>query len=77
VELQGGKTLVAQVDGGNGHSGKRSSDLHFGLGSVPKDVQFSIHLRWRDPAGQVRSETLKLAPGWHTVQLGWTTAKAG
>ncbi len=32
--LPDGKKLVAQVDGGNGHSGKRSPDLQFGLGTV-------------------------------------------
>ena len=34
VSLPDGRLLVTQVDGGNGHSGKRSPDVHFGLGSV-------------------------------------------
>ena len=29
-----GRRLVGQVDGGNGHSGKRAPDLHFGLGTL-------------------------------------------
>lgn len=29
-----GSIQVSQVDGGNGHSGVRSSDLHFGLGEL-------------------------------------------
>ncbi|HSL84187.1 MAG TPA: CRTAC1 family protein, partial [Thermoanaerobaculia bacterium] len=32
VRLPGGGSRVAQVDGGNGHSGVRSPELHFGLG---------------------------------------------
>ena len=34
VFLPDGRRMSAQVDGGNGHSGKRSQDIHFGLGSV-------------------------------------------
>ncbi len=36
VFLPDGRRMTAQVDGGNGHSGKRSQDLHFGLGNVPR-----------------------------------------
>ncbi len=75
VHLEDGRRLVAQVDGGNGHSGKRSPDLHFGLGSGPAGVPVRVDLRWRDPAGRVREETLRLPPGWHTVRLGWTAAE--
>src|SRR5947207_13689009 len=32
LHLPNGKLLAGQVDGGNGHSGKRSRELHFGLG---------------------------------------------
>ena len=31
-------SLRAQVDGGNGHSGKRSFDLHFGLGDAGRGI---------------------------------------
>ncbi|MFM7787540.1 MAG: ASPIC/UnbV domain-containing protein, partial [Microcystis panniformis] len=34
VSLPDGSQLVAQVDGGNGHSGVRSPVLHFGLGKI-------------------------------------------
>ncbi|MDG3008357.1 CRTAC1 family protein [Paludisphaera sp. Pla2] len=75
VALPSGRRLVAQCDGGNGHSGKRSPDLHFGLGPVTPGTLLSITLRWRDPNGQVRREELSLPPGWHTVQLGWSELK--
>jgi hypothetical protein len=71
VSLQpGGRKLVAQVDGGNGHSGKRSADVHFGLGDHPPDRELAVELRWRAPGGAARRETLRLLPGWHTVVLG-------
>ena len=70
VYLPDGRRLVAQVDGGNGHSGKRSTDLHFGLGQLSPDSTLRVELRWRDSDGQVHQETLHLLPGWYTVLLG-------
>jgi enediyne biosynthesis protein E4 len=63
-----GPVLTRQVDGGNGHSGKRSPDLHFGLGANTGPVR--VDIRWRDANGHPRHETHQLAPGWHTVVLG-------
>ena len=71
-----GRRLVAQVDGGNGHSGKRSPDLHFGLGPVPDDARLPVELRWRDPEGRTHQERMTFSPGWHTVQLGWPATQA-
>lgn len=70
VTLPDGRRLTAQVDGGNGHSGKRSPQLHFGLGDLPADQSMSVEIRWRDAAGEVRTRSLMLRPGWHTVVLG-------
>lgn len=64
------RRLVAQVDGGNGHSGKRSPDLHFGLGPLRPHQELGVELRWRDGAGIARRQRLTMAPGWHTVVLG-------
>ena len=64
------RQLVAQVDGGSGHSGRRSPDIHFGLGSAPKDGPVEVELRWRDAAGKPQFTILNLAPGWHTILLG-------
>ena len=61
---------MAQVDGGNGHSGKRAPELHFGLGDVPATEAIAVELRWRDTAGAVRHAHLTLTPGWHTILLG-------
>jgi enediyne biosynthesis protein E4 len=68
VQLADGRVLVSQVDGGNGHSGKRSPELHFGLGDQRGPVQAAV--RWRDTQGRLHNETLDLSAGWHTVLLG-------
>ena len=70
VHLPDGRRLVAQVDGGNGHSGARSPELHFGLGHIPRDTVLQVDLHWRDQVGQVHQQKLRLTAGWHTVLLG-------
>ena len=69
VQLADGRILVAEVDGGNGHSGRRSHDLHFGLGHFPKKQRVRVTLRWRDSSGKVHQQGVKLTPGWHTITL--------
>jgi hypothetical protein len=73
VTRRDGKVLTRQVDGGNGHSGKRSPELHFGLGDSQGLVK--VEIRWRDQRGQVHQELFPLSPGRYTVLLG--SAKAG
>jgi hypothetical protein len=68
VFLPDGKKMTGQVDGGNGHSGKRSQDIHFGLGSVAAGTPLRVEIRWRDAAG-VHERVEQLAAGWHTVRL--------
>jgi hypothetical protein len=74
VKTSNGHTLARQVDGGNGHTGKRSPDLHFGLGRETGHVQ--VHIRWRDNHGNLNQEEHQLAPGWHTLLLGSRSAAA-
>ena len=71
MRLPGGRKLIAQADGGSGHSGKRSPDIHFGLGNWPPNQKIDVLLKWRDPSGRVQSEIRHFAPGWHTVTLAW------
>jgi hypothetical protein len=69
VTLPDGRTRIARVDGGSGHSGKRSSEVHIGLGAdVTGPVQ--VRLRWRDRGGQLREQQIQLTPGWHELRLG-------
>jgi hypothetical protein len=57
-----------EVDGGNGHSGRRSGDLHFGLGPSTGPVHAVI--RWRSADGTPRMRSVDLTRGWYTVILG-------
>ena len=62
---------MQQVDGGNGHSGKRSPDLQFGLGNRAGTEPVTVELRWRDARGTLQRETIQLSPGaWYTILLG-------
>ena len=71
VFLAGRAPLVQQVDGGNGHSGKRSPDLQFGLGHLAGNELVTVELRWRDARGGLQRETIQLLPGgWYTIVLG-------
>jgi enediyne biosynthesis protein E4 len=69
VQTPDGRRFLGRVDGGSGHSGKRSHEVHIGLGrNVTGPVQ--VHLQWRDRTGVVRSQDLQLTAGWHSLQLG-------
>lgn len=70
VHLPDGRTAVSFVDGGNGHSGKRSTDVHFGLGGIDAAQLLSVDVAWRDGVGKPHTRTFVLRPGWHTVVLG-------
>ncbi|MEO6702328.1 MAG: CRTAC1 family protein [Jatrophihabitantaceae bacterium] len=58
---------VSQLDGGSGHGGYRSFEVHFGLGSYMGEA--SVHLQWRDVNGQLHEQTTKLMPGVHSLVL--------
>lgn len=68
VRTPDGRLLRGRVDGGSGHSGRRSFEVHIGLGEVTGPVQ--VDLAWRDRTGAPRSQTLTLAPGRHALTLG-------
>jgi len=68
-----GRSQISQLDGGSGHSGKRSFEVHFGLGGYNGPV--SVHLQWLDAHGQVHTQDMTLAPGDHTLCLMDSMAK--
>ncbi len=68
VTTPDGRTLISRVDGGSGHSGKRTTDVHIGLGDVSDTVD--VRLTWRDRDGTVREQELELSPGRHALRLG-------
>ncbi|WP_103532208.1 CRTAC1 family protein [Streptomyces sp. SM11] len=69
VTLSDGSTRLGRVDGGSGHSGRRSQDVHIGLGQEAEGP-LQTRLTWRDRTGQVRNKDLQLAPGHHSLELG-------
>jgi len=69
LHLPDGRLVVQQVDVSNGHSGKRSPELHFGLGQLPSSATLTVDLAWRDVNGMTHRETLHLSPGLHTILL--------
>jgi hypothetical protein len=76
VHLPDGRRLVAQVDGGTGHSGKRAPELHFGLGRLAASTPLAVEAAWRDETGTVRRQTIRLTPGRHSVLLGGSRTPA-
>jgi hypothetical protein len=77
AEVAGGRRLIRQVDGGNGHSGQRSPQVLFGLGQGSRagtGRAIPVRITWRDAQGALHHDALSLAPGWHTVVLA---AKGG
>lgn len=68
VWLPDGRRMTAQSDGGSGHSGKRSPDIHFGLGKISHQSLLRVQIRWRDELG-VHQRQYALTPAWHTVDL--------
>src|SRR5690606_26214231 len=76
VHLPDGRVRVAHVDGGSGHSGKSSPEIHMGLGALAPDAELAVTVAWRTTAGKVASTALRVTPGWHTVVLGAPSADA-
>lgn len=64
-----GRRLFGHVDGGSGHSGRRSPEIHFGLGKSDTAKPLEVSLQWRDRDGKVQSANTRIAPGWHTIKL--------
>ena len=69
VTTQDGKKFIDRVDGGSGHSGKRSHEVHIGLG---KDVEgpVTVCVKWRDRNGDEHMKEFETSTGWHDYTLG-------
>ncbi len=67
VTTPDGRKQISQLDGGSGHGGKRSFEVHFGLGATSGPV--TVDLRWRDLNGQLHSTSQQLTAGTHTLVL--------
>lgn len=73
LRLPIGRTLISRIDGGGGHSGRRSPEIHFGLGQITSPI--AVEIEWRDIKGRPNRDTMELAPGWHTIELGKTSSE--
>jgi hypothetical protein len=60
-------TQISELDGGSGHGGFRSFDVHFGLGSYTGPA--TVRIQWRDVNGHPHQQTQQLLPGVHTLML--------
>jgi hypothetical protein len=65
-----GNKSIAYVDGGSGHSGQKSPQVHFGLGKSSHGKDLKVQLNWRDTKGKVHQKDMLFRPGAHTVYLG-------
>jgi hypothetical protein len=74
VTTADGRQQIAQLDGGSGHGGYRSFDVHFGLGNQTGVA--AVTLRWRDASGVRHQQLLHLQPGVHNFVLGNTAQEA-
>jgi enediyne biosynthesis protein E4 len=75
VTTKDGRKFIERVDGGSGHSGKRSHEVHIGLG---KDVDgpVKVCVKWRDRGGDTHMKEFVTSTGWHDYKLG-TELKKG
>lgn len=64
-----GRRAATVIDGGNGHTGRRSQDAHVGLGETTSDERLRVEITWRDASGR-HQDAFTLAPGHHVVRLG-------
>ncbi|MFP5393431.1 MAG: FG-GAP repeat domain-containing protein [Gammaproteobacteria bacterium] len=62
IRLSDGRRFKAQVDGGNGHSGRRSQEIHVGLGQVRAGTTADLVFHWRSYGGGVESAHYSAVP---------------
>jgi len=66
----GDKKMIAYVDGGNGHSGSNSKEIHFGLSNhITDEEKINVELLWIDSNGINQNKLVQLTSGWHKIIL--------
>lgn len=75
ARLPDGRIITSFVDGGSGHGGRRTSQIHLGLGNVPPNEVFDVSISWRDTSGP-RNETVSMTPGRFQIVLGESDCRA-
>lgn len=69
IKFKNGKKLIRFVDGGNGHSGRNSQEMHFSFESEEIQDAYEVELEWRKSDGTISKSCIRLKSGWHTVFL--------
>jgi hypothetical protein len=67
VTAPDGRKQITQLDGGSGHGGKRSFEVHAGLGATSGPA--TVDLRWRDLDGRMHTHTQQFPAGTHSLVL--------
>lgn len=76
LNLADGSSKIGHVDGGSGHSGQRSPEVHFGLGNSADRGDAGLVVTWRDRQGRERrwpgegSPAATVKPGRYWLLLG-------
>jgi hypothetical protein len=73
ISTPGGHTQLSKLDGGGGHSGFRSFEVRFGLGTYSGPVTATV--QWTDAQGALHHQTLQLMPGDHNLLLTSTASE--
>ncbi|MCR9057386.1 MAG: CRTAC1 family protein [Rhodobacteraceae bacterium] len=68
VSLSDGTSIIGFSDVSNGHSGRRSSEIHFGLGEIDENASMDIWVMWGNSVG-VQTINFKKATGRHRIIL--------
>ena len=63
-----GHKRIGFVDGGNGHSGRNSNEVHFGLGNK-KPTNIVAKIYWKDRSQKTIVSTFNIQPGHHNINL--------
>ncbi len=69
VILPDGRIMPGFVEGGNGHSGKNSNEVFFGVGNISVEQKLKIVFQWRNARGIIQKKSIELKSGWHTIIL--------
>ena len=70
IRLSDGRSFSAEVDGGNGHSGKRSPDIHVGLGQVRPGTTADLVVIGQSAGGTTKTARFAdVAVGQHLAVL--------
>jgi len=64
------RKMISYIDGGNGHAGSNSKEIHFGLANdISENEKVSVELFWKNSKGENQKTIVQLLSGWHKIIL--------